>query len=148
MNTIGLMKKLKNSHITFFVIAVVLFWMKTYIAYRIEFKLGIDNSLQKFLLFLNPLSSSLFFLGLALFFKKHTKLLMIIINFLLSFLLYANIVYYRFFNDFITIPVLLQAKSNGGQLGESIYSLMHPLDLFYFSDCMILMILALTVFTM
>jgi len=146
MNTIGLMKKLKNSHITFFVIAVVLFWMKTYIAYRIEFKLGIDNSLQKFLLFLNPLSSSLFFLGLALFFKKHTKLLMIIINFLLSFLLYANIVYYRFFNDFITIPVLLQAKSNGGQLGESIYSLMHPLDLFYFSDCMILMILALTVF--
>jgi lipoteichoic acid synthase len=146
MNKIGLTKKLTNSHITFFVIAVVLFWMKTYAAYRIEFKLGIDNNLQKFLLFLNPLSSSLFFLGLALLFKKRTKLVMIIIDFLLSFLLYANIVYYRFFNDFITIPVLLQAKSNGGQLGESAVSLISPIDIFYFTDFIILIVLALTVF--
>ncbi|WP_312472727.1 LTA synthase family protein [Neobacillus sp.] len=146
MNKIRLSKKFNNSHITFFAIAVVLFWIKTYVAYQIEFKLGIDNNLQKFLLLINPLSSALFFFGIALLFKKHTKRVMIIINFLLSFLLYANIAYYRFFNDFITVPVIMQTKTNAGQLGNSALSLMSPLDLFYFSDMIILIVLALTVF--
>ncbi|MEH7303236.1 LTA synthase family protein, partial [Neobacillus drentensis] len=126
--------------------AVVLFWIKTYAAYQIEFNLGIDNSLQKFLLLINPLSSALFFFGIALLFKKRTKLVMIITNFLLSFLLYANIAYYRFFNDFITVPVLMQTKTNAGQLGDSALSLMSPFDVFYFTDMFILIALALTVF--
>jgi lipoteichoic acid synthase len=147
INKIKLPKILnKNSHVAFFAIAVVLFWIKTYAAYQIEFKLGIDNNLQKFLLLINPLSSALFFFGFALLFKKHAKLVLIIINFLLSFLLYANIAYYRFFNDFITIPVLMQAKTNSGQLGDSAISLMSPLDIFYFTDFFVLIILALTVF--
>ncbi|WP_223595477.1 LTA synthase family protein [Neobacillus bataviensis] len=146
MNKIRLPKKFSNSHITFFAIAVVLFWIKTYAAYQIEFNLGIDNSLQKFLLLINPLSSALFFFGIALLFKKRTKLVMIITNFFLSFLLYANIAYYRFFNDFITVPVLMQTKTNAGQLGDSALSLMSPLDIFYFTDMFILIALALTVF--
>jgi lipoteichoic acid synthase len=146
MNKLRLPKSLNKSYITFFAIAVVLFWIKTYIAYQIEFKLGIDNNLQKFLLFINPLSSALFFLGIALLFKKHFKLVLIIVNFLLSFLLYANIVYYRFFTDFITLPTIMEAKQNSGQLGTSVISLMHPTDIFYFSDLIIIIILALTVF--
>jgi lipoteichoic acid synthase len=146
MNKIRLPKTLNNSPITFFVIAVVLFWIKTYAAYQIEFNLGIENNLQKFLLFINPISSALFFFGIALLFKKHTKLIMIIINFLLSFLLYANIAYYRFFNDFITVPTIMQTKTNAGQLGDSALSLMSPFDIFYFTDMFILIALALTVF--
>jgi lipoteichoic acid synthase len=138
--------KLNNSYMTFFAITVVLFWIKTYAAYQIEFKLGIDNNLQKFLLFINPLSSALFFFGLALLFKKGTKIIMIVTHFLLSFLLYANIVYYRFFNDFITVPVLMQTKTNSGQLGDSAFSLMSPFDIFYFTDTIILIILAMKVF--
>jgi lipoteichoic acid synthase len=76
-----------NGSIAFFAIAVVLFWLKTYAAYQVEFTLGIDNTLQKFLLFINPLSSALFFFGLALLFKKRMKLVIIITNFILSFLL-------------------------------------------------------------
>jgi lipoteichoic acid synthase len=95
---------------------------------------------------INPLSSALFFFGISLLFKKHTKLVMIITNFLLSFLLYANIAYYRFFNDFITIPVLMQTKTNAGQLGDSATSLMSGFDIFYFADTIALIILALTVF--
>ncbi|MDQ1145501.1 lipoteichoic acid synthase [Bacillus sp. SORGH_AS 510] len=146
MNKIRLPLKVKQNHVTFFAIAVVLFWIKTYAAYQIEFNLGIDNSLQKFLLLINPLSSALFFFGIALLFKKRTKLVMIITNFLLSFLLYANIAYYRFFNDFITVPVLMQTKTNAGQLGDSALSLMSPFDIFYFTDMFILIALALTVF--
>src|SRR6476646_3659768 len=71
---------------------------------------------------------------------------MIMINFLLSFLLYANIVYYRFFNDFITVPVLLQAKSNAGGLGDSASGLMSLTDIFYFTDSILLIVLACTLF--
>src|SRR4051794_10142008 len=145
MNKIRLPKTLTNSHITFFIAAVLLFWIKTYAAYQIEFNLGIENNLQKFLLLINPLSSALFFFGFAFLFKKRSKLVMILTNFLLSFLLYANIAYYRFFNDFITVPVLMQTKTNAGQLGDSALSLMSPFDIFYFTDMFILIGLALTV---
>jgi lipoteichoic acid synthase len=146
MGNSKLWQRLNKSHLTFFGIAVILFWLKTYVAYSIEFKLGIDDNLQKFLLAINPISSALFFFGLALLFKKGTKLVLIIMNFLLSFLLYANIVYYRFFNDFITVPVILQAKTNNGQLGDSALSLMSPFDIFYFTDTILLIFLALKFF--
>jgi lipoteichoic acid synthase len=146
MKKINIPFKFENSYMMFFAITVVLFWIKTYVAYQIEFKLGIDDNLQKFLLLINPISSALFFFGIALLFKKHTKLIMIIINFILSFLLYANIVYYRFFNDFITVPVIMQMKTNAGQLGDSTTSLMHPFDIFYFTDTIVLIVLALKVF--
>lgn len=146
MAKIKISQFINKSYLTFFGIAVVLFWIKTYVTYQIEFKLGIDNTLQKFLLLINPISSALFFFGLALLFKKRAKLVMIITNFLLSFLLYANVVYYRFFNDFITVPVLMQTKTNAGQLGDSATSLMSPFDIFYFTDMIILIVLALKVF--
>nr|WP_263326154.1 LTA synthase family protein [Neobacillus sp. Marseille-Q6967] len=135
-----------NGHIALFAIAVVLFWIKTYAAYQIEFTLGIDNNLQKFLLFINPLSSALFFFGFALLFKKRMKMILILTNFILSFLLYANIAYYRFFSDFITVPVLMSTKTNAGQLGDSALSLMSPFDIFYFTDFFILIVLSMTLF--
>ncbi|GGE44198.1 phosphoglycerol transferase [Pullulanibacillus camelliae] len=138
------LNKWLNKHYTFYFIAVVLLWIKTYIVYRQEFKLGIDNDLQKFLLFINPISSSLFFLGFALFFKGKLRLwAILIIDFILSFLLYANVVYYRFFNDFITVPVLSQS-SNFGQLGDSTVANMSWGDIFYFFDTIILLILILS----
>jgi lipoteichoic acid synthase len=146
MKKIRLPKIKNNGAIAFFAIAVVLFWLKTYAAYQIEFTLGIDNNLQKFLLFINPLSSALFFFGLALLFKKRMRLVIILTNFILSFLLYANIAYYRFFSDFITVPVLMSTKTNAGQLGDSALSLMSPFDFLYFTDFFILIVLALSVF--
>ncbi|NHM31078.1 LTA synthase family protein [Neobacillus terrae] len=146
MKKFQLPKEISRSNVMFFAAAVVLFWIKTYSAYKIEFNLGIENTLQQFLLFINPISSALFFFGLGLLFKKRAKLVIIIMDFLLSFLLYANIVYYRFFNDFVTVPVLMQTKTNGGQLGDSALSLMSVFDIFYFADTIILIVLAFKVF--
>ena len=146
MKKIQLPKGISRSNVMFFAVAVVLFWIKTYSAYKIEFNLGIENTLQQFLLFINPISSALFFFGIGLLFKKRAKLVIIIMDFLLSLLLYANIVYYRFFNDFVTVPVLMQTKTNGGQLGDSALSLMSVFDIFYFADTIILIVLALKVF--
>jgi lipoteichoic acid synthase len=131
-------RSLPNQYIGFFIFAVLLFWMKTYVAYRVEFNLGISNSMQEFLLFINPISSAIFFLGLALLAKGKRAYAWLIINFILSFILYANIVYYRFFSDFITFPTLTQTK-NFGDLGGSIWELIKWYDIFYFLDTIILM---------
>lgn len=130
-----------SKHLGFFLLAVFLLWIKTYTAYNVEFSLGIENKMQEFLLVFNPLSSALLFLGFALFAKgKKSFIWMIVIDSLLSILLYANIVYYRFFNDFITLPTLTQTK-NFGDLGQSIGALLKPYDFLYFVDIIILIVL-------
>ncbi|MFC4618187.1 LTA synthase family protein [Camelliibacillus cellulosilyticus] len=141
MNFLNKTKRLISHQYGFFILAVVLLWLKTYIVYRIEFNLGVSNDMQRFLLLINPISSALVFLGISLFFKKRLRLwLTIIIEFLLSFFLYANVVYYRFFNDFITLPSISQSK-NFGELGDSVISLMKWTDVFYFIDTLILILL-------
>ena len=58
----------------------------------------------------------------------------------MSLLLYANVVFYRFNSDFITLPVLTQT-SNFGSLGSSIASLVTWTDIFYVLDILILIVL-------
>ena len=143
--TVELFRKFMSKHSSFFLIAIILFWIKTYIAYKAEFSLGVNGVLQEFLLFINPLSSALFFIGLALFIKRKVQPIIItVITFIMSFLLYANIVYYRFFTDFITVPVIMQVGVNGGQLSDSIMSLFNAYDILYFLDVIILIVLLVT----
>ncbi|WP_240371883.1 LTA synthase family protein [Anoxybacteroides rupiense] len=131
-------QRISDSHLRFFALAVLLFWMKTYTAYRMEFNLGISNSMQQWLLFINPVSSALFFLGLSLLAKgKRSYIWLILIDFVLSFILYANIVYYRFFSDFITFPTLTQTN-NFSSLGGSVLELLKWYDFIYFLDTIII----------
>ncbi|PAE26594.1 LTA synthase family protein [Bacillus sp. 7894-2] len=127
-----------NKYIGFFFLAVFLLWMKTYITQMTQFNLGIESALQQFLLFINPLGSSLLFLGIAFFFKGRRKYIaLMVMYFFLSFLLFANAVYYRFFNDFITLPTLTQTQ-NFGDVSGSISSLLQPTDIFFFLDFIVL----------
>ncbi|WP_325169575.1 LTA synthase family protein [Bacillus sp. Au-Bac7] len=144
MKKLNLNKDTNKQYILFFFAAVFFLWIKTYIVQLTQFDLGVGNSLQQFLLFLNPLGSSLLFLGLALTFKNKRKYYaLLIIDFVLSFLLYANVLYYRFFNDFITLPTLTQTQ-NFGDVSGSIYALLKPYDFLFFADTLLL--LALLVF--
>ncbi|HEX7056377.1 MAG TPA: LTA synthase family protein, partial [Bacilli bacterium] len=59
---------------------------------------------------------------------------------LLSLLIVSDVVYYRYFHDFITIPVLLQAKQVSA-LGDSIGSLLTWQDVAYVGDCLLLLLL-------
>ncbi|MEH7356814.1 LTA synthase family protein [Neobacillus drentensis] len=130
-----------NKYIGFFLLSVFFLWMKTYIVQLTQFDLGIENTLQKFLLFINPLGSALLFLGISFFFKGRKKYIsLIVIDFLLSFLLYANILYYRFFNDFITLPTITQTQ-NFGDVSSSVISLLKPYDILFFIDIIILIAL-------
>ena len=56
----------KNRFYSIFFLAAFLLWIKTYLVQQTEFNLGIENGMQQFLLFFNPLGSVLFFLGFAL----------------------------------------------------------------------------------
>ncbi|EUJ39857.1 LTA synthase family protein [Brochothrix campestris] len=130
-----------SSALLFCLLAVILFWIKSYITYKFAFTLGIENGAQSFLLLLNPLSATLFFIGLGLFAKgRRAFIWMILADFLLSLLLYCNVVYYREFADFITVPTMLQS-SNLGDMGGSIMALMRPVDFLVFTDVVLLILL-------
>lgn len=127
-------KDLLNKFLGFYILAVVMLWLKTYITQTAQFNLGVEGALQHFLLLLNPLGSAMLFLGFSFLFrgkKKYTSL--VIIYTLMSILLYANVVYYRFFSDFITLPTIFQTQ-NFGDLGGSILSLLKPYDILFFVD--------------
>lgn len=132
-----------NRYLGFFVLAVVFLWVKTYIAQLSQFKLGIENPFQHLILFVNPLGTSLLFLGISFFFKGKKKYISLMsIYFLLTALLYSNILYHRFFNDFITIQVVSQTQ-NYGEVGSSVVSLLKPYDFLFFLDFLVLLYLLL-----
>ena len=132
------MKDFNSSKMRFFAIAALFIWIKSYVIYLVEFNLDIQNILQHFLLLINPISSTLIFLSIALFARgKRVGAYILTVHIFMSFLLYANVVYYRFNTDFITLPVLTQT-SNFASLGGSISSLVTWTDLFYLVDIVIL----------
>lgn len=127
-----------------YLLAVFMLWIKTYISQITQFKLGVEGTLQHFLLFINPLGSALAFLGFAFLFKRRRRYTsLVVIYFLMSILLYANIVYYRFFSDFITLPTIYQTQ-NFGDLGGSILSLLKPYDFLFFIDAFLLIYLVVS----
>lgn len=136
------MKSWKWPKHTILLIAIIATWIKTAIVYRMSFDFDLENAMQEFILFINPLSFLLFAYGLSLFFKteKGKNRSIIITSIILSIILYANVGFYRFFNDFITLPVLFQT-SNFGELGNSVAEILNFTDILYFVD-VILIILA------
>ncbi|WP_410769707.1 LTA synthase family protein [Fontibacillus sp. BL9] len=70
---------------------------------------------------------------------------LIILNLLLTALIFSDLVYYRYFGDFITVPVLLQA-GQVGELGDSILSLIHAKDLWLISDWIIWLVIKTALF--
>ncbi|WP_431029824.1 LTA synthase family protein [Lysinibacillus sp. LZ02] len=133
------MKWPKHSIIAFAIIAT---WIKTVIAYVTSFDMSIDNGMQYFILFINPLSFLLFAYGISLFFKsaKVRNRYIIWMSLVLSIVLYGNVAFYRFYNDFITLPVLFQT-SNFSDLGTSAAAIINWFDFLYFVDVILLIIL-------
>ncbi|MCA1058071.1 LTA synthase family protein [Rossellomorea aquimaris] len=132
----------KTPKVPLVIIAAILLWIKTYIVYKTSFDIKIENTLQELILFINPLSFLLFTFGIGLLLKKDKTRTRYIItaSFILSFILYGNVVFYRFFDDFLTLPVLFQT-SNFSDLGTSASAIMSWKDLFYFSDLIVLILI-------
>lgn len=135
------MSKSSFSKLNFLVLTTFLLWIKTYIVYKTSFDIKIESVMQEFILFINPLSFLLFVFGLAFFLKeKHRNAYIITVSVFTSLILFANVVFYRFFNDFLTIPVLFQT-SNMGDLGSSLTELFKFTDLLLFSDIILVILI-------
>ena len=134
------LKKLSKHSIL--ALAIILAWIKTDIAYVTSFKMSIENVMQGIILLINPLSFLLFIFGIALFFKsvKARNRYILTVSFILAFVLYGNVAFYRFYSDFVTLPVLFQT-SNFGDLGSSVTGIVQWYDIFFFADFIILFIL-------
>jgi lipoteichoic acid synthase len=132
----------KTPKASLIIIAALLLWIKTYIVYKTSFDIKIESTLQELILFINPLSFLLFIFGVGLLLKRDKSRTRYIIaaSFVLSFVLYGNVVFYRFFDDFLTLPVLFQT-SNFSDLGTSASAIMSWKDLFYFTDVIVLILL-------
>ncbi|MGM0900073.1 MAG: LTA synthase family protein [Bacillota bacterium] len=131
--------KMKGSmNISFVTMAVFLLWIKTYIVYKTSFDINIENYTQEIILFINPLSFLMLIFGISFWINpKNRTGYIVATSLIISLILYANVVYYRFFNDFLTVPVLFQT-SNMSDLGSSVTELITITDLLYFSDCLLL----------
>jgi len=137
-NLVSKKDDLLHNFLGIYLLAVLMLWFKTYISQLSQFDLGVEGVIQQFLLLINPLGSAMLFLGFSFLFRgkrKYTSL--VIIYTLMSILLYANIVYYRFFSDFITLPTLSQTQ-NFGDLGGSVLSLLKPYDILFFVDVFVM----------
>ncbi len=133
------MRKISWPKHSVLIIAIVATWLTTYIGYITSFNMKIDNLMQEFILFMNPLSFLLFVYGVALFMKstKRRNIYLMAISISTSIVMFSNAVFYRFFNDFITIPVLFQT-SNFGDLKSSVVANLQLTDIFFFTDVLII----------
>ncbi|WP_010078194.1 LTA synthase family protein [Liquorilactobacillus mali] len=88
---------------------------------------------------LNPLPFGLLLLGIALYFRgKKSYWIMMIIDLLASLLLFANILYYREFSDFLSVGIIKSSGSVSNNLGLSIMEIIQPSDFLVFLDVVVL----------
>ncbi|MGE8204508.1 LTA synthase family protein [Heyndrickxia sp. NPDC080065] len=136
------MSKLKKANILLPIVAAIFLWIKTDIVYKTAFNIKIENWMQEFILLINPASFLFFVFGVSLYFKseKVRNRYILLMSFVLSFVIYANVVFYRFFTDFLTLPVLFQTN-NFSDLGDSAAAEIYWSDFVYFFDVIILILI-------
>ena len=135
-----------NTRLGFFGLVTVLIWAKTIFAYLFEFNLGIESPMQYFILLINPIATTIFLLSIALYVRrtKAAYITTMVIYSLVTLLLFANVVYYREFTDFITINTMLSSGKVASGLGESALRLFRPYDLVFILDIIALAFMLIT----
>lgn len=104
--------------------AVLMTWIQTYLVHRFYFKLPINNFLEEILVLINSLGIILLFYGFTFLIKEKRRVgFMIFISLIFSIWMISNTLFYKFYSDVMTLPVLLQKENTGG-LGSSILNLL------------------------
>lgn len=121
-------------------ILVFSYWLKAVISYFFSFSLGIEGGFQILLALMNPIGITLLLYTLPLFFSKGKRFVhtLLFVNFLNTFWLFANVLYFKEFSDFLTADTLVRFSAISGGLGHSTLKMMSFSDLFYWLDTLIL----------
>ncbi|MGM0851329.1 MAG: LTA synthase family protein [Bacillota bacterium] len=114
--------------------ALVTLWLKTVLVSFIGFNLHIESFLDLLLIIFNPLGSLMLLIGFSFYFSKKIKpVVVVLVMGIATGLLYGDLLYFRFYSDFVTVPILFQFKNVGG-IGPSTFELMSPWDLLLIVD--------------
>ena len=114
--------------------AVILIWIKTVIVSFIGFNLHPENWTDILFMILSPIGAIMVILGINIYFKRKVKPAAIFATMvILTGILFGDLLYYRFYTDFVTVPILFQFKNVGG-IGPSTLELISPWDLLLFAD--------------
>lgn len=131
-----------NTRFGFFTLVLFVFWIKTYLVYITKFNLGIASTYQMVLAFINPLPFALLILGIALYFKgKKSYWLLLVLDFICSLWMFANILYYREFSDFLSLGIIKTSGTVSNNLGLSISEILHGTDFLIFVDVIVFALL-------
>ncbi|QHT48389.1 LTA synthase family protein [Bacillus sp. SB49] len=128
------MNKSLGMKLLVYALVILVFWIKmSYIQGNI-FSLNVENANEGRILLFNPLSSILLIFGLGILLGGRRG--MFVSYILGSVLLYVNVLFYREYNDFITIPMISQV-ANLADLGGSITTILEPSDILLFVDVLL-----------
>ena len=109
-------------------------WLKTVIVCLVGFNLNIQTLFDMLLILTNSIGSLLLVMGFSFYFNdKLNRLVLFGLLFVGTGILYGDLLYYRFYNDFVTAPILFQFDNVGG-LSASTIELMSPWDIFLLID--------------
>ncbi|CAH1856968.1 Lipoteichoic acid synthase 1 [Convivina praedatoris] len=130
-----------NSRKGFFVWIVILMVLKTILAYGADFNwLHIASPVQFILIFFNPVGFTIIFLSLALFIRRKELYYgaLLLLDGLLTTLLYINVTYFREFSDYMSINTMLGYKTvnQGTKVAGAVTLNWH--DVFFWADIVVL----------
>lgn len=109
-------------------------WLKTVIVCFVGFNLNIQSIFDIVLILTSSIGSLLFVMGISFYFgEKVNRFVLFGLLFVGTGVLFGDLLYYRFYIDFVTVPILFQFDNVGG-LSASTIELMSPWDLFLFID--------------
>lgn len=130
-----------NTRKGFFTWTVVLFTLKTILAYGADFYwLHVSDPLQIFLMLINPIGFTIIIFSIALFIKPKQLYYgaLILLDTAMTGLLYLNVIYFREFSDFMSVNTMLGYSSvnQGGKAAGAIAFGIH--DVLFWIDIIIL----------
>ncbi|WP_125712888.1 LTA synthase family protein [Companilactobacillus kedongensis] len=141
-------KKFLNKRLGFMTLLIIFLWIKSVIAYYIDFSLGATDPLQHLIMIINPIATAVILLSLALYINKTliSYIVMGIVYILETILLYANILYYREFSDFISFNTIMGVSKVSKGLGNSAMNSAAPHDFIYWIDFIVIALLFISHF--
>lgn len=128
----------KNQKLMF--IASFMTWLQTYIVYKFFFRLSLVSLGEEILIVINSIGPILLIYGSIYFLKPSKRSFAVMgVSTFFSVIMIANTLFYKFYDDIMTLPILLQMDNTGG-LGSSVMNLIDFKVLFLVMNLPILMI--------
>lgn len=127
----------------FLTLLVLTYWLKYLFVAYFDFNLGLADPLQHIIMWISPFGFSIILLSLGFYFSKPlvSYIAMLVIDIANTGLLFANVLNYRQFSDFITFKTMSNFSKVSQGLGKSSAALLAPSDILLWADIIIIIFL-------